>query len=74
MYKKIIALVILLAIGSVVLTGCKKKGEVSAEPKTADEYKAEAEKNITEENLDAEMEKLEKEIAEDEKAERLEGL
>ena len=74
MYKKIIALVVLLAVGCVILTGCKKKDELSVEPKTPEEYKAAAEKEITEKNLDTEMEKLEKELAEDEKAERLEGL
>ncbi len=76
MYKKIMALVILLAIGCVILTGCKKKDEIKVddEPKTRTEYDAEAEKDITEKNLDTELEKLEKEIAEDEKAERREGL
>lgn len=75
MYKKIIYLIVILAIGCVIITGCKKKDDVTADgPKTPEQYKAEAEKEITEENLSSELEKLDKEIAEDEMAERREGL
>ena len=74
MYKKVITLVILLAVGCVVLTGCKKKDEASVEPKTADEYKAEAEKDITKKNLDAELEKEIEALAADELEDRREGL
>ena len=74
MYKKIIALMILLAIGCVILTGCKKKDEAPVEPKTADEYKAEAEKEITEDNLEAELQKEIEALAADELEDRREGL
>ena len=66
MYKKVIALVMLLVISCVIITGCKKKGEAAFEPRTPEE--------ITSENLDTEMDRLEKEIAEDERRERSEGL
>ena len=39
------------------------------EPETSEDFKTEAEIQITEENLQSELEKLEKEIAEDEESE-----
>ena len=55
----------IVALAALALTGCKKESpKVPANPptKTAEEYKAEADKQITAENLDAEMDKLEKEV------------
>ena len=75
MSRKTITLLALLAIGCVMLTGCKKKEEpVEFEIKTAEEYKADAAKDITPKNVETELEKMEREIIEDEKAERMEGL
>ena len=45
------------------LCGCAKKSEPPA--KTDAEYKAEAEKQITEKNADAELQKLEQSIGQD---------
>ena len=66
MHKKIIALMILLVISYVFFIGCITNNEADFEPKTSEDYKIEAENQITEENLDSELEKLEKEIAEEE--------
>lgn len=58
---------IVLAIA--VLTGCKKETPPAVqtnEPvKTAEEFKAEADKQITAENLDTELDKLEQEVETD---------
>jgi len=63
MLKKIF---IILAIASLLcILGCKKS-EPAAEPiKTAEEYKAEAEKQISEENMNSTLDSLEKEIKTD---------
>jgi hypothetical protein len=68
----IVALTTLMALG---LTGCKKSSEESdttkpPEVKTAQDYNSEAEKEITKENMDAELEKLEKEVEKDIQLER----
>jgi len=68
MLRKLI--LILLTVGLLGFCGCKKK---STEPapeeevvvKTVEQYKAQADKEITEKNLDAELDKLEKEVNED---------
>jgi hypothetical protein len=46
------------------LSGCKKSSDEPTEPpvKTIADYEAEAEKEITPETMEAELEKLEKEI------------
>ncbi|MFC1739817.1 hypothetical protein ACFL1G_12335 [Planctomycetota bacterium] len=64
MFKNILIIMAILFICFGTLTGCKKKSEPSAEDvvKTAEEYKAQAEEEITAENMEAELEKLEKEI------------
>ena len=47
--------------------GCSKKSGAPSEPtKTAAEYKAEADKQITEQNASQELAKLEQEVAADE--------
>lgn len=52
-----------------VLTGCKKETPPAVQPnapvKTAEEFKAEADKEITAENLDTELDKLEQEVETD---------
>jgi hypothetical protein len=64
MIKKIVTLVLVSAVASVLVCnviGCKKKTEPAAEEvKTAEEYKAEAEKEITEENMEQSLSDIEK--------------
>lgn len=61
MLRKIVA-VWIVALVSLSLAGCGSS-EPSAEPaKTEAEYKAEAEKEITTENVEAELDKLEQEV------------
>ncbi|MBP7053863.1 MAG: hypothetical protein KBE65_22855 [Phycisphaerae bacterium] len=54
----------ILSVG--VLVGCSKKADQppvqQEQTKTAAEYKADADKQITEENVDAELAKLEKDL------------
>ncbi len=63
----IVALTTLMALG---LTGCKKSSEESETTKPPDvntiqDYNSEVENQITKENMDAELDKLEKEIERD---------
>ncbi len=63
----IVAITVLMGLG---LTGCKKSSDESGtekppEVKTVQDYNTEAEKEITKENMDAELDKLEKEIEKD---------
>ncbi len=47
------------------LSGCSKKGEPESgeeQLKSVSEYQAEAQKEITSENMDAELEKIEKDV------------
>ncbi|MBN1123836.1 MAG: hypothetical protein JXA82_02435 [Sedimentisphaerales bacterium] len=68
-------LILILMIAALFCTvaGCSKQDPVSDESevtvKTEAEYKAEAEQQITEENMDAELDKLEQEIETELKAE-----
>ncbi|MHC4337526.1 MAG: hypothetical protein ACYSTG_06200 [Planctomycetota bacterium] len=67
MMRKVLVIITAAAVISVFcLSGCKKrpsKPEPGEEPiKTLEEYKAEAEKEITGKNLEEELERLEKEI------------
>ena len=64
MLRKALTLLTLLSIFVFLLTGCKKKTE-TVKPVSEDEAKQVAEKEITSENLDEELEKLEKEISAD---------
>lgn len=63
----IVALTTLMALG---LTGCKKSSDESDTPKppevkTIQDYNSEAEKQITKENMESELDKLEKDIEKD---------
>ncbi|HUT31181.1 MAG TPA: hypothetical protein VMX13_15405 [Sedimentisphaerales bacterium] len=68
MLRKMFILVALATIAVFCANGCKKKPDQSPPTKTgtvvkeAVDYKAKAEKEITEENMDGELAKLEKEI------------
>lgn len=69
-HKLLVALAAIL-IAAMVSVGCKKKTEsVKTEETTAvkpmDDYRAEAEKEITSENAEEALKSLEKEIADDE--------
>ncbi len=63
MKLKKLALVILIAILTISLYSCKKKEEPQEiEVKSKQEYKQQAEKEISEENMDEELQKLQEEI------------
>lgn len=66
MLRKMLVIVAVVSIVAFCLSGCKKSPSETEpnEPvvKTMAEYEAEAEKEITEENMDAELEKIEKEL------------
>jgi len=64
MLRKIISVWIVVVLCSLSFGGCTEKDqEATPEPtKTAAEYEAEAEKEITEENAAAELDKLEQAI------------
>ena len=55
---------------SFVIIGCKKKTQEPVQIKTEAEYQAEAEKEITDENMEAELDKLEKDVDADMAAEK----
>ncbi|HOK94761.1 MAG TPA: hypothetical protein PK052_05295 [Anaerohalosphaeraceae bacterium] len=58
---------LLTAVLLLAASGCGRKEQPPAEPtvKTAEEFKAEAQKEITAENLSAELDKMEKEVEAD---------
>ena len=62
MYRKILIVILAVALCLASLTGCKKS---EPEIKTKEEYKAEAEKQINRENMESELELLEKSIEKD---------
>lgn len=67
-WRIVLIAVIALVIG---ISGCSKKEEPADQPaaQSVDEMKTEAEKEITAENLDAELDKMEAEIEADVTAE-----
>jgi glucose/arabinose dehydrogenase len=75
MSRIIVATCITVMLCLLCVTGCAKKSQPPAQPqsqaqpqeqtKTAAEYKAEADKEIKQENASAELDKLEKSIAEE---------
>jgi len=69
MLPKVLIVVTAAAISIFCLNGCKKRPSEPAPGegpvKTLAEYKAEAEEEITEKNLEEELARLEKEIEED---------
>jgi len=62
MLRKVIVVIMVMAIGVFSLSGCKKKSDEEA---TAADYAAEAKQEINQENRDAELEKIEKAMEED---------
>jgi len=78
MLRKILFQLAVAVLMAFVLSGCKKASDEPAkppkpnqqvqqvpQPKTMDEYRAEAQKEINKENISQELEKLEKEINQD---------
>ena len=67
MYKRSIIAILIVCVVLIGLGGCKKKTSEEADiVKTDAEYKAQAEKEITSENMFDELDKLEKSIDQDE--------
>ena len=64
MLRKVLVIIAVAMISLFSLNGCKKSADTE-EVKTAAEYKAEAEQEIDEENMDEELERIEKEVGQD---------
>jgi thiamine biosynthesis lipoprotein ApbE len=68
MLRKMLVIAVAAAMATFCLSGCKKSpSETKPEPneaavKTMAEYEAEAKKDITKENMNAELKKIEKEV------------
>ena len=64
MKRKTLIVVVAVSIIAVIFIGCKKDSSESQQDvvKTAAEYKAQAEKEINADNMNAELEKVEKAI------------
>lgn len=62
MYKKMLCLVAIVGLSFCWLGGCKEDTTEVEEVKTDAEYKAEAEKEITDENADKTLEDIEKQV------------
>lgn len=60
MLKKILFILALTAV--LCFVGCKKSSNDSGEVKTAAEYESEAKEQITEDNMETELDRLEKSI------------
>jgi len=65
MSRMIVAVCMAVALCLAFATGCAKKSQPQEQTKTAAEYKAEAQKEITQENANQELDKLEKSISEE---------
>jgi hypothetical protein len=73
MLRIILVVTAVLAISIFCQSGCKKKaGETKSEqpPKTTAQYEADAKKQITEDNMQQELRKLEQEVEQDIAAEQ----
>ena len=62
MLRKLMAILLVFALVGLFVGGCKDKGD---EPKTMEQYKEQAEKDINAENAESELDKLQKEIEAD---------
>ncbi|MDI6450664.1 hypothetical protein [Anaerobaca lacustris] len=66
MLRKLVAIWIVVALVSLGVVGCSDDSQDAPPPeqlKTAEEYQAEAQEQITEENVADELDKLEQEIS-----------
>ena len=61
MLRNMLIVICTAAMLAFTTAGCKKSEE-PVEVKTAEQYKQEADKEITEENMEAELEKIEEEL------------
>lgn len=61
MFRKLLVIAIVVAISLSCLSGCKKSGPES-EQKTMADYEAEAREQINKDNMDKELEQLEKQL------------
>lgn len=65
MLRKLVAVWIVVALVSLGLAGCSddsQEAPPTEEPRTVEEYQAEAEEQINEENVEDELDRLEQEI------------
>lgn len=65
MSRMIVTICMAVTLCLLFVTGCAKKSQPPEQTKTAAEYKAEADKEIKQENADQELDKLEKSITEE---------
>ena len=68
MIRKLLVIAAVLGICVFYLSGCKKspsKAEPQQQVKTTAEYEAEAKEQISEKNMDKELEQIEKSVEED---------
>lgn len=66
MLRKIVLILAVAAISVCCLSGCKKRSSEPEETvKTTEEYEAEAKKEITKDNMAAELDKIEKAVGEE---------
>ena len=63
MLRKILTIAVILTL--VIVFGCKKTEKPSAAPSTTTVFQKQAEKEVTEKNMDQQLEKIEKEIKTD---------
>ncbi len=72
MWRKLYIIFVIVVLSCLVTTGCKKKSsDTEAEQvKTTAEYEAEAEQEIDSSNMDAELERIEKEVDAEEQLEQ----
>jgi len=73
MWRKLYIIFVIVMLSCLVTAGCKKKSSEAEteleEVKTTAEYEAEAEQEIDSSNMDAELERIEKELAAEEQQE-----
>jgi len=71
MWRKLYIIFVIVVLSCLLATGCKKKSsDTEAEQvKTTAEYEAEADQEIDSSNMDAELERIEKELAAEEQQE-----
>lgn len=65
MVRKSLTLLIIFIIFSISIVGCKKKSDTEVQPVSAADAKQSAEKEINQDNLDSELEKMQNEIQAD---------
>ena len=68
--KKILVMVSIVFVLFFVGVGCKKKSQEPVQVETSQQYEAQAKDEITEDNMEDELQKIEKELDEDISAEQ----